>query len=73
METCAMGTTTIEDMIDARVDHRLKEVLRDVKVVTAMISSMVESAAGVAMWSGDIESAQVELKKSVRRILAAEN
>jgi len=56
--------------LEAAVSDVLTGSGRDAKVVSAMIASMLESAAGIAMWSGDVDSVVPELKNSVRSVLA---
>lgn len=57
------------EVLERAVAELLSDTERDPKVVSAMIASMAESAAGVAMWSGDVDSVVPELKKSVRGVL----
>ena len=61
------------EALEAIVTELLAGSDRDARVVSAMIASMVESAAGVAMWSGNVDPVERELKKSVRCVLAGEN
>jgi len=58
------------EALEGAVTHLLEGTGRDPTVVCAMISSMVQSAGGIAMWSGDVDPVVKELKKSVRSILA---
>ncbi len=57
------------DVLEQAVSELLADTERDPKLVSAMIASMVESAAGVAMCSGDIGSVMPELEESVRGVL----
>lgn len=54
------------------VEQVLKGSGRDPQLVTAMISSMVLSAAGIAMGKEHSDSSVEELRHSVRRVLTAE-
>lgn len=58
------------EALEGAVTRLLEGTGRDPAVVCAMISSMVHSAGGIAMWSGDVDPVVTELKKSVRSILA---
>ena len=60
------------DVLETAVAEFLAESNRDAKVVATMVASMMESAAGVAMWSGDADPVITELKKSVRCVLERE-
>lgn len=57
------------DVLEQAVSELLGDTDRDPKLVSAMIASMVESAAGVAICSGDIGSVMPELEESVRGVL----
>lgn len=57
------------EVLDSAVAELLAGTGRNAKVTGAMIASMVESAAGVAISAGDVDSAVRELKTSVKAVL----
>jgi AcrR family transcriptional regulator len=59
-------------VLQKAVEQVLAGTGRNAKLVTAMISSMVLSAAGIAMGMENSDSSVEELRRSVNRILTAE-
>ncbi len=61
------------EVLEQAVSELLVDTDRDPKLVSAMIASMVESAAGIEIWSDAVGSVVPELKKSVRGVLERES
>jgi hypothetical protein len=56
-------------VLESSVAALVKDARRDARIVSAIITGMVQSAGGLAMQNGNTAAVKRELKRSVRRIL----
>jgi AcrR family transcriptional regulator len=59
----------LRSVLETSAAELLKDTQREVKILTAMISGMVQSAGALAMQEDSAEAVKIELRKSVRKIL----